>query len=438
MSKVSTVAPASTTTSLWHGPMRRVLLSSFSGSVIEFYDFVLYVIAAAVVFPTVFFSNLDATLATVASFVTLAVGYVARPIGGVLFGHFGDRLGRKGVLVTTMLIMGVSTMAIGFLPPTAAVGAWAPILLVVCRVVQGLAVGGEWGGAMLIALEHAPGAKRGFAASFANLGAPAGAIFATGAISLASLLPEQQFMTWGWRIPFLLSAVLVLVGLFIRLKVSESPLVKKLDQEAARRRVPIVEVFRRYPLQILLGIVVAISQLTIDGIATSWAVNHSVQLGADRTLVLNLKILASVALFVMAVISARMSDRVGRRPMLIGGIVAGVIWVFPMLLLIQTGTVGGFAAAVIVGQAIQGTILGPLAAFLAELFPTELRFTGSSVCFQTAATLGSGFTPLIATSLVAATGGIVLLGSVWVGVLVISLVAVIIAKEGRKRDLSAI
>jgi MFS family permease len=424
--------------SLWHGPMRRVLLSSFSGSVIEFYDFVLYVIAAAVVFPHVFFSNLSPTMATIASFVTLAVGYVGRPLGGVIFGHFGDKLGRKGVLVTTMLLMGISTMAIGLLPATDTVGVIAPILLIICRVLQGVAVGGEWGGAMLIALENSPGAKRGFAASFASLGAPAGAVLATGSISFASTLPQDQFLSWGWRIPFLLSLVLVLVGMIIRLKVSESPLFKSLDQEAEKRKVPILEVLRRYPMQAGLGIIVAISQLTIDGIATSWAVNHVVELGADRTTILNLKIIGSVALFIAAVISARLSDRWGRRLPLAVGIVAALIFVFPMLNLIQTGTAGGFAAAVIIGQFIQGFILGPLAAFLAELFPTRLRFTGASLCFQTASALGSGFTPLIATSLVAVGGGIAVLGWVWMGVLAVCLVAILIASESRTRDLSAI
>ncbi|MFG2076356.1 MFS transporter [Nonomuraea maritima] len=424
--------------SLWHGPMRRILLSSFSGSVIEFYDFVLYVIAAAVVFPHVFFSDLSPTLATIASFITLAVGYVARPLGGVIFGHFGDRLGRKGVLVTTMLIMGLSTMAIGLLPSTELVGAIAPILLVTCRILQGVAVGGEWGGAMLIALENSPGAKRGFAASFASLGAPAGAMLATGSISLASTLPQDQFLAWGWRIPFLFSFLLVLVGTLIRVKVSESPLFRSLDQEAEKRRVPILEVLRRYPKQVALGIIVAISQLTIDGIATSWAVNHAVELGADRTVILNLKILGSIALLIAAIIGARLSDRWGRRLPLAAGIIAALIFVFPMLNLIQTGTAAGFAAAVIVGQFIQGFILGPLAAFLAELFPTRLRFTGASLCFQTASTLGSGFTPLIATSLVAAGGGIAMLGWVWMAVLAVCLVAILIAAESRTRDLNAI
>ena len=422
---------------LWHGPMRRVLVSSFSGSVIEFYDFILYVIAAATVFPDVFFAGLDRTTATIASFATLAVGYVARPVGGVIFGHFGDRIGRKGVLVTTMLIMGASTIAIGLLPSIATAGALAPILLVCCRLLQGVAVGGEWGGAMLIALENAPGAKRGLAASFANLGAPAGAALATGSISLASALPGDQFLAWGWRVPFLLSVVLVIVGLVIRLKVSESPLFVRLERAAERRRVPIVDVFRRYPLQVLFGVVVAISQLTIDGIVTSWAVNRAIELGADRTMVLNLKILASVALFLMAVIGARVSDRVGRRPVLAAGIVAAMIFVLPLLNLVQAGTAGTFAIAAIIGQGIQGLILGPLAAFLAELFPTELRFTGSSLCFQTAATLGSGFTPLIATSLVAATGGIAVLGLSWIAVLIVCILALAFTKEGRTRDLEA-
>ncbi|MFB6674575.1 MFS transporter [Streptomyces sp. NPDC056390] len=419
--------------------MRRILLSSFSGSVIEFYDFVLYVMAAAVVFPHVFFSDLSETAATIASFVTLAIGYVARPLGGVIFGHFGDKLGRKGVLVTTMLVMGVATAAIGLLPSTELIGVMAPVLLVICRLLQGVAVGGEWGGAMLIALENSPAAKRGFAASFANLGAPAGALLATGSVSAVSALPQDQFLSWGWRVPFLFSFLLVVVGMFIRLKIGESPLFASLDQEAQKRKVPILEVLRSYPRQAGLGILIAISQLTIDGIATSWAVSHVIDMGADRTTILNLKMLGSLALFVAAVVSARLSDRWGRRPLLAIGTIAALIFVFPMLNLIHTGTAGSFAAAIIVGQFIQGTILGPLAAFLAELFPTRLRFTGASLCFQTAATLGSGFTPLIATSLVAASGGgIAVLGWAWLGVLALCLVAILVASESRTRDLSAI
>ncbi|MFF5989394.1 MFS transporter [Prauserella flavalba] len=422
------------------GPqMRRILASSFMGSAIEFYDFMLYATAAAVVFPRVFFAELNPALASFAAFGTLAAGYVARPLGGLVFGHFGDRIGRKGVLVTSMLAMGIATTLIGLLPSTAQAGSVAVVLLVLLRVVQGIAVGGEWGGAMLIAIEHAPGGKRGFAASFANLGAPAGSLLAAGALSLASLLPDAQFFSWGWRIPFLLSVLLVSIGLFIRLKVAESPLFRQFEDEAQHRRIPIVEVLTRHPRNLVLGTLVAISQLTISGIASVWAVNHAVTQGADKTGVLNSKALAAIALFLATLVSARLCDRFGRRPILIGGIVAAMLFAYPLLLLVQSGTVAGFTVAVMVGQGIQGVILGPLAAFLAELFPTSVRFTGSSLCFQGASTLGAGFTPAIAAALVgAAGGGILLLGGVWIGALAVCLLAAYLATEGRRRDLASI
>jgi len=431
-------APLQRQASLNNPQMRRILTSSFLGSAIEFYDFMLYATAAAVVFSQVFFANLSPALATFASFGTLAAGYVARPLGGVVFGHYGDRLGRKGVLVVSMLMMGLATTAIGLLPTAAQIGVAAPILLVCLRLIQGLAVGGEWGGAMLIALEHAPGGKRGFAASFANLGAPAGSLLAAGALSLATLLPEEQFFAWGWRIPFLLSIVLVTIGLFVRLKVVESPLFQKFDAEAEKRRMPIVEVFARHPKNLALGTLAAMSQLTISGIASVWAVSYAVAQGAERTGVLNAKALAAIALFLMTLLSARLCDRFGRRPVIMAGIGAAILFAYPLLLLVDSGTVIGFTVAVMVGQGIQGIILGPLASFLAELFPTAVRFTGSSVCFQGASAIGAGFTPVIASALVATGGGLMLLGGVWIGVLVICLIGVLIASEGRRRNLAEI
>jgi MFS family permease len=417
--------------------MRRILASSFLGSAIEFYDFLLYATAAALVFSQVFFADLSPAVATFASFGTLAAGYVARPLGGIVFGHFGDRIGRKGVLVTSMLMMGAATTLIGLLPTYAQIGVVAPILLVCLRLIQGLAVGGEWGGAMLIALEHAPGGKRGFAASFANLGAPAGAVMATGALGLTSLLPDEQFLSWGWRIPFIISIVLVTIGMFVRLKVVESPLFQKFDAEAEKRRIPIVEVLTRYPKNLVLGTVVAMSQLTISGMASVWAVNYAVAHGADRTGVLNSKTLAAILMFLMTLVSARLCDRIGRRPVLMIGIGAAAAFAYPMVLLVEAGTVTSFTIAVMVGQGIQGFILGPLASFLAEMFPTAVRFTGASACFQGASALGAGFTPLVASALVAS-GGIALLGAVWIGVLLICLTAVLVASEGRHKNLADI
>ncbi len=418
--------------------MRRVLASSFLGSAIEFYDFMLYASAAALVFSQVFFADLDPAVATIASFGTLAAGYVARPLGGIVFGHFGDRLGRKGVLVTTMLMMGIATALIGLLPTYAQIGVAAPLLLITLRIIQGFAVGGEWGGAMLIALEHAPGGKRGFAASFANLGAPAGSILSAGVLGLFALLPREEFLTWGWRVPFLLSVVLVLIGLFVRLKVVESPLFVRFNAEAEKRRVPLIQVLVKSPAVLILGTLVAMSQLTISGMASVWGLSFATANGADPTGALNAKVASAVALFLMTVVSARLSDRFGRRPVIAIGIVAAIAFAFPMLQLTASGDTFQFAVAVIVAQAIQGIILGPLAAFLAELFPTEVRFTGASLAFQGASALGAGFTPIIAGSLVASAGGLPLLGAVWIGALAVCLGALFLSPEGRKRDLANI
>ncbi|HSN35458.1 MAG TPA: MFS transporter [Arthrobacter sp.] len=438
MAHDTTTAPPVAETSLNTPHMRRILASSFVGSAVEYYDFLLYATAAAVVFNKVFFANLDPGWATFASFGTLAAGYAARPIGGAIFGHYGDRLGRKKMLILSMVIMGVATTAMGLLPTAATIGVLAPVLLITLRVIQGIAVGGEWGGAMLIALEQAPKAKRGFAASFANMGAPAGAALATLAMSAATLLPDEQFLSWGWRIPFLLSAALVALALIIRLKVSESPLFQKLEHEAERRRMPIIEVFTHHPKQLSLGILAGIAQFTMAGMVTVWAVSEAVAQGADKTGVLNAKALAAVAMLLATIVSARLCDRFGRKKILLIGILAGMAAAFPILNLVETGTVSGYATAVILGQAIQGFMFGPLAAFIAEMFPTRVRYTGSSIAYQASSTLGAGFTPMIAAGIMAVTAGGVILGTGWIAVLAVCAVAVLIAPEGRKRDLSSI
>lgn len=417
--------------------MRRILASSFIGSLIEYYDFLLYATAAALVFQDVFFAGAGAGVAAFASFGTLAAGYAARPVGGAIFGHFGDRLGRKNVLVVSMVTMGVATCLIGLLPGTAQIGVAAPVLLVVLRIVQGLAVGGEWGGAMLVGLEHAPGGRRGFAASFANMGAPAGATLATLAVSACTLLPEDDFMAWGWRIPFLLSVALVSVGLVVRLKVAETPLFRELQDTAEKRRLPLVEVLTRHPRNLALGILAGTSVYTLAGIVTVWAVSHAVDAGADKTGVLNAKAAAAAVMIPVVIVSARLSDRVGRRPVMLAGMAAAALAAYPILWLADTGTVWGFAGAVVLGQALQGVIFGPFGAFTAELFPTRRRYTGASLTYQTASTFGAGFTPAIAAALVVA-GGLPLLGGVWILAFAAAGAALLLTREGRTRDLSAI
>lgn len=418
--------------------MRRILASSFVGSAIEYYDFILYATAASIVFNKVFFANLDPATAIFASFATLAVGYVARPLGGIVFGHYGDRIGRKKMLVLSMMMMGVATMLIGMLPTTAQIGIAAPVILVVLRVVQGIAVGGEWGGAALMALEHAPKKQRGFATSFANAGGPAGALLATLVVSAVSAATGDNFLTWGWRIPFLLSAALIVVGLVIRLKVSETPLFQQLEKASEKRKIPIVEVLRHHPRAVALALVATMSFYCCQGLLTVWGVSIAVEAGADRTGVLNWKAVGAVLTLVVTLWAARMSDRVGRRRMLIVGGVLGVVFAYPLLTLLNNGTLWGFAVALIVGQGIiQGLLYGPIGAFVAEQFPTSVRYTGASLAYQGASTLGAGFTPMIATGLLIMGGGSVLLvAGFWAAVMLAGTVAVLVTKESSKADLT--
>ena len=420
--------------------MRRILASSFMGSAIEFYDFILYATAASLVFNKVFFVGLTPSVAIFASFATLAVGYLARPVGGIVLGHFGDKLGRKGVLITSMSIMGAASVLIGLLPTTAQIGMIAPIALIVLRIAQGLAVGGEWGGAMLMALEHAPKERRGFAASFANMGGPAGAVLATLAVSAVSMLPDGQFLAWGWRIPFIASIALVAVGLLIRLKVTESPLFLALEDKAEEKRLPILEVLTKYPKSVISGTLVGMSSYTVQGLMTVWAISYVVDsVGLDRTSVLNIKAMGATLTIVGIYFAARFSDRLGRRPVMMVGILAGAVLALPMMFMLQLGQLWLFAIALFVANGlIQAFIFGPFGAFTAELFPTRMRYTGASLVYQLSSTLGAGFTPMIVAGLVVVGGGSLwIAGAVWAAAFLVAAVAMRTVKEGKDADLSA-
>ncbi|GAA3758495.1 MFS transporter [Microbacterium kribbense] len=418
--------------------MRRILASSFIGTAIEYYDFILYAVASAVVFGHVFFTQMPEPVAIFASFATLAVGYVARPLGGVIFGHFGDRIGRKKMLVLSMLMMGAATTVVGLLPTTAQIGVVAPMILICVRLIQGFAVGGEWGGAALMAMEHAPQRKRGFATSFANAGGPAGAILARLVVSLMSAVAGQQFLVWGWRIPFLLSSVLIVVGLIIRLRISESPLFQKLERSSEKRKLPLLEVLTHHWRAVVLALLATMSFYCCQGIVTVWGVAASVEAGADRTEVLNWKALGAVVTLVVTFASARLSDRVGRKKVLIAGGVLGVVAVYPLLLLLSSGTVWGFATADVIGNGvIQGLLYGPIGAFIAEQFPTRVRYTGASLAYQGASTLGAGFTPMIVSGLLLVAGGSLWLVAVfWAAVLLVGIIAVARTPEGSRRALT--
>jgi len=414
--------------------LRRILGSSFLGSVIEYYDFILYATAASLIFDKVFFGNLSPGLALFASFGTLAVGYIARPLGGIIFGHYGDRLGRKKMLVLSMMMMGFATIAIGLLPTTATIGMAAPIILILLRVIQGVAVGGEWGGATLMALEHAPASKRGFAASFANAGAPAGGLLATFLVSFVSFSTGDAFLEWGWRIPFVFSAVLIIIGMVIRLKVAETPIFQELDAKAANRKeerkTPIALVLKNHSRTVIITLVASLGFYTCQGVLTSWGVSEAAAQGVDRSFVLNTKGYAAMVTILVCFLAAKLSDKYGRKAILTVGGTAGILWAFPAVFLMSNGTGWGFAVAVIVGNGvIQGILAGPIGAYISELFPADVRYTGASLAYQGSSTVGAGFTPMICTAL-AVSFGITAVGIFWAAILVIGLIAIRMSPEG--------
>lgn len=425
--------------------VRRVVLSSYLGSTIEFYDFLLYATAAAIVFAPVFFSDLSPLAGTIASMGTFAAGYLARPFGGIVFGHFGDRYGRKSMLLISMTVMGVASFLIGLVPPASAIGSWAAIILVLLRVCQGIAVGGEWGGAALMSLEHVGGRGRGFAAAFTNAGAPTGSLLGTLALALVALLPEDDFLSWGWRIPFLLSAVMLAVGLFVRARVSESPLfreamAKQAEVDAAavdRPTPPILSILRR-PRNLLLVALGCMASFGIQTMFTTFAIGYASHSGVTRSQALMaFAVCQFVAIFTLLGF-ARLSDRVGRRPVMLFGLGAFVVLIVPILALLSSGNVALVTLGFVLGFGVcQSATYGPMAAYIAEQFGTAARYTGASLGYQGATLLGAGFTPVILASLQAAAGGGTgLVAAFMIGLAVLSAVFILLAKESKDRDLS--
>ncbi|MBT2416546.1 MHS family MFS transporter [Streptomyces sp. ISL-22] len=388
--------------------LRRVALSGLLGTAVEFYDFLVYGTVAALVFGDLFFPRADPAVGTIAAFGTFAAGYVARPLGGIVFGHFGDRIGRKSMMLLTMVLMGCGSFLIGVLPTYDAIGVWAPVLLVTLRVVQGLAIGGEWGGATLMVVEHAErtqGARRGLWSSFTQLGAPLGSVLSAGVVTLVSALPDDEFRAWGWRVPFLLSIVLLGVGLFVRLKVAESPLFAQARHEPEPGRPPVVEVLRR-PKPVLLAACVGIGAFTAQSLLTGFMISYAVQHGYTRPQVLTAVTVASCVALVVLPAASALSDRVGRRPVVLAGAVASAALAFPVLALVDSGSPGLLILALALGHGVaQSTMYGPLGALLSEMFGTRVRYTGASLGYQAATLLGAGFSPLIASSLLASSGG---------------------------------
>jgi metabolite-proton symporter len=380
---------------------RRVLLASLAGTTIEFFDFYIYATAAVLVFPQLFFPNADPTTATLQSFATFSIAFFARPVGAVLFGHFGDRIGRKATLVAALLTMGLATITIGFLPTYASVGIWAPLLLALCRFFQGLGLGGEWGGAVLLATENAPREQKAWFGMFPQLGAPIGFLCSTGIFLLITeTLTDQQFLSFGWRIPFIASASLVLVGLYVRLRISETPAFKQALENGERVRLPLLTVFKDHYWPLILGTFGALATFVLFYLLTVFALSWGTsQLGFTRQQFLPIQMLGVVFFGVMIPVSARLADRFGRLTVLLWA--TALIGVFGLTFgpLFGSGTLIGTIAFMIIGLSLMGLTYGPLGTALSEPFPVGVRYTGSSLAFNLAGIFGASLAPYLATTL---------------------------------------
>lgn len=414
--------------------MRRVGFSVVTGTTIEWYDFQIYGLAAAVVLPQLFFPGSDPVAGTLLAFSTFAVGFAARPLGGVIIGHFGDRVGRKKMLVVSLTMMGVATFIIGLLPSYDQIGVFAPVLLVLLRLIQGIGIGGEWGGAVLTAVEYASPAKRGFYGSLPQVGVPAGLFLATLVFLGVSQLPEEQFLSWGWRVPFLISIVLVLIGLYIRFKLDETPSFAQVKERKAVARLPIIDAFRGYPRMILLATGSMISTGAYFYIVNTYAISYATTVGTlTRTEVLAAVLTAAVVTAIALPYFGGLAQRFGRRRMIMAGLLAMLVWIFPTMASIDNGNLALVLGAYSIGAVLFSISYGPQATFIAELFPARVRFTAASTSFQLGVLLGGAVAPIVATSLVAATGSVY---SVAAYVAALSLVSFLSVLAVTSRDLA--
>lgn len=417
--------------------MRRIVAASFIGTTIEWYDFFIYGTMAALVFNQLFFPALSPASGTIAAFATFSAGFLARPLGGIVFGHFGDRIGRKAALVFSLALMGTTTFLIGVLPTFATIGLAAPILLTVLRFLQGFALGGEWSGAASLTVEHAPEDKRGFYGSFVQLGSPAGALLsAVTALALSQGLSTAAFLEWGWRVPFLLSGVLLGVGLFIRMSIEETPVFRELQSEHGESRLPIVAVLRRQRRTVLLVGCMHLANTTVAYILTVFLLSYGVNAaGFSRNTILLITIAATVIVLPLMPMIGALSDRVGRRPVYLAGTMLTVGAAFPLFWLVDTGRFAPALIGVIGLLTANYLMYTTQGAFFTELFDPDVRVSGAALGVQVATVIAGGTAPLIAQALLTSSGGQSWTVALYVaGVGVISTIATLLTRETRERS----
>ncbi|ODU77234.1 MAG: MFS transporter [Microbacterium sp. SCN 71-21] len=414
---------------------RRVVFATVVGTTVEWYDFFIYASAVGLVFGELFFKPAGAGVATILSFLTVGISFLFRPLGAFLAGHFGDRIGRRRVLVLTLILMGAATALIGLLPTYSAIGIGAPLILILLRVLQGISAGGEWGGAVLMAVEHAPRTKRGLFGASPQIGVPIGLLLASGVMALMALIARgDAFLAWGWRVPFLLSIVLIFIGYWVRRRVEESPVFVEIAERKEQTRMPIVQLFRRHALLVIIAALVfagnnAVGYMTTGGYIQNYATDPKGPIALDREPVLWAVAGSAVTWLIATWVAGWLSDRIGRRTTYIIGWVAQLVGVFTLFPLVNSGSVGALFLGLAILTIGLGFTYGPQAALYSELFPASIRFSGVSISYALGAILGGAFAPTIATALVQATGSTLSVTVYLAGMTVIGLIATLLLRD---------